>query len=158
LSNSTVIFYDALGRVTTNAVYDASSNRVEIITTAYAPDQNSATTVAGSGSISGLAAITTTTFSDTFGKTVLTQRFPTAGVTNFTINAYNILENLLTTRDELGKTNTFAYDALNRVKTQTLPDSAAINFAYNAMNSLTNRLMPGGLTWSATFDSANRVL
>jgi YD repeat-containing protein len=73
--------------------------------------------LAGSGS----AAITATTFSDTFGKTVLTQQFPSAGVTNFAINTYDILENLVTTRDELGKTNTLVYDPLNRVKTQVLP-------------------------------------
>src|SRR5205807_1236950 len=89
---------------------------------------------------------------------VLTQPFPSAGVANFAINAYDILENLVATRDELGKTNTFVYGPLNRLKTQVLPDGAAINLAYNSKGSLTNRVMPGGLTWSATFDNANRTL
>jgi len=89
---------------------------------------------------------------------VLTRQFPSAGVTNFAINTYDVLENLMASRDELGQTNTFVYDPLHRLKTQVLPDGAAINLAYNPKGSLTNRVMPGGLTWSATFDNANRML
>lgn len=154
LGDSTVTWFDALGRSITNAVYDLSSNRVEVTTTVYSPDHHGVTTITGSGT----GAITTTTFTDTFGKNVLTQRFPASGVTNFAANAYDVAGNLTATRDELGKTNTFAYDALNRLKTQVLPDGATVNLAYDFDGNLTSRAMPGGLTWSASFDAANRIL
>ena|SRR5436190_8239425 len=74
----------------------------------------------------------------------MTQQFPSAGVTNFAINTYDILENLVSSRDELGQATSFVYDPLNRLKTETLADGATVNLGYNAMNSLTNRVMPAG--------------
>ena len=85
------------------------------------------------------------------------KRFPTPGVTNYTINTYDILENLVDSQDELGRTTVFAYDPMNRLVLQTLPDGSVTAFGYNAAGSQTNRTMPGGLTWSATYDSANRM-
>jgi RHS repeat-associated protein len=154
LGEFTLSIYDALGRIKTNSVYDANSNLVSIATTVYSPDFNSVTTTVGSGT----NAISTTAFTDTFGKLVLAQHFPSAGITNYTISSYDILENLTAKRDELGRTTTLVYDPLNRLQTEILPDGATNTFSYNAMGSLTNRVMPGGLTWSAIFDSANRML
>jgi len=63
----------------------------------------------------------------------------------------------VSSRDELGQTNQFSYDPLNRIQQQVLPDLATNTFGYNAMGGLTSRAMPGGLTWSAIYDPANRI-
>ena len=39
-----------------------------------------------------------------------------------------------------------------------LTDGAIVNFAYNRMGALTNQAMLGGLTWSASYDTASRIL
>ena len=153
LTNSVTISYDPIGRVLTNVVADPHGNPVSINTTAYSADYNSVTTTAGSGA----GAISTTVFTDTYGKPVLTQRFPTNGVINYTINTYDVLENQVASQDELGQVTTNTYDALDRLETQTLPDGATTTFGYNAAGSLTNRVMPGGLTWSANYDPAGRI-
>jgi RHS repeat-associated protein len=146
--------YDALGRVVTNAVYDALGNRVSITTTIYSPDFNSVTTMIGSGT----SVISNTVFTDTYGKKVLTQQFPTNGVSVFAINRYDITEHLVSSQDELQQITSYTNDSLYRLAAQVLPDGATTVFSYNPMGNLTNRTMPGGLTWSATFDSANRML
>ena len=153
LTNSVVVNYDPLGRVLTNKVEDPAGNPVSITTTAYSPDYNSVTTTTGSGA----GAISTTVFTDTYGKPVLTQEFPTNGVINYTRNTYDVLENLVAVQDQLGRVTINSYDPLNRVTGQILPDGATTTLGYNAIGSLTNRLMPGGLTWTATYDAANRI-
>lgn len=154
LGEFTITTFDALARVITNAVYDPAGNRISVASTVFRPDHHGATTIIGSGT----NAIPTITFTDTYGKEVLTHRVPASGVTNYTINKYDILENLVSRRDELGQTTTNYYDSLKRLNLQILADGTPIAFGYNSMGSLTNRLMPGGLTWSAAYDSANRIL
>jgi RHS repeat-associated protein len=154
LGDYTIASYDILGRPVTNATYNASGTRVSFSTIAYSTNRNSVTTTAGSGA----GAIKTTAFTDTFGRAVLTQRFPSASVTNYTVNVYDLGGNLLSTQDELGRVTTFTYDGLNRLFTQVYPDGAVVTLGYNPVGALTNRTMPGGLTWSASYDGANRVV
>lgn len=151
---SSVANYDALGRVATNSVYNIALSRIAVATSDYSPDFNSMTVTVGSG----VDAIRSSTYTDTYGKTVLAKRFPGGGVTNYALNVYDVLENCVASRDELGQTNRFYYDPISRLATQVSPDGATTSFRYNALGSLTNRLMPGGLTWSAVYDSAGRML
>jgi RHS repeat-associated protein len=146
--------FDVLGRTVTNAVYDSSYSLVSLNSTAYSSDLNSVRTTLGSGA----NAITTVVFTDTLGKNVLTLKSPSPGVTNYSKITYDIMGNLVCSQDELGQKTIFAYDALNRLATQTLPDTSTTSFAYNAAGTLTSRAMPGGLTWSAVYDNANRIV
>jgi RHS repeat-associated protein len=154
LGEFTITTFDALGRTVTNAIYGAGGTApVSITSTIYGTNRQGITTITGTGS----GAIATTAFTDTYGKPILTQKFPTAGATNFSINTYDILENLTISRDELGQSTTNLYDSLNRLQTQILPGGAVINFTYNSAGSMTSRIMPGGLTWLATYDAADRI-
>ncbi len=154
LGERTVTIFDALKRPLTVEVRAADNSLINKTTTVYATNYHSATIVKGTGA----GAVTNKAFSDTFGKTVLVQYFPGSGSVDFTLNSYDVAGNLISTRDELNQVTAYAYDALNRLSTNTLPDSAQVVFGYNAAGAITNRLMPGGLTWSATYDSANRML
>lgn len=154
LGEKTVSTSDALGRPVTMAVYAANGAMVSTNRTFYSPDHHSVTSVAGSGA----GAIINTTFTDTFGKPVLAQRFPGSGGMQFTRAVYDIVGNLIASRDELNQISTFDYDGLNRAITNTLPDGAKTTFRYNAASSITNRTMPGNLVWSAAYDSANRLV
>ena len=155
LNESEVFTYDAAGRMLSHSFYNGDSTLARVATTSYSLDHNSITTVAGTNSST---AITNIVFTDTYGKTVLAQSFPTSGVTNFTASSYDLAGNLVYSRDEVNQTNSFAYDGLNRLQTQTYPDGKTVTLGYDAGGNLTSRAMPGGLTWSATYDNANRKL
>src|SRR6185437_15823015 len=99
---------------------------------------------------------TTATFTDTFNKPVLVQRAPSVGITNFNLNAYDILENLVLSQDELGQTDRFSYDPLNRLQAHTNADGSVVSFRYDAAGNITNRVMPGGLVWQCSYDAAGR--
>jgi RHS repeat-associated protein len=153
LGEKTITTYDALGRQSTVEVRGATNQVVRTGTTFYATNHHSVTTISGSGS----SAITNTVFTDNFGKTVLNQSFPSAGVTNYSTVTYDVRGNLVFSSDELGYVTARTYNSMNQLQTETLPGGATTSFAYNPAGSMTNRTMPGPLVWSAGYDSANRM-
>ena len=54
-------------------------------------------------------------------------------------------------------TNGWTYDGLNRVLTETTKDGAVTTYGLDALGDVTNRTMPGGLTWSATYNNAGQI-
>lgn len=157
--NETITTSDAAGRPVSVVVQDNSSHRVRFTTNTYSPDHNTITTTVGTTN-----PITTVTFSDTYRRPVIVQNFPTNGVTNLTVNNYDLDGNLLTNiQSSTGTgaatygTTVSAYNGLNQLVAQTRNGVETTTFAYNAMGSLTNRLMPGSLKWQATFNNANQI-
>jgi len=154
LNEQTVTTYDAIGRVGQIDVKDASGTTQRTTSFVYSPDHHSVGKTVGTGG----EAITTTTFTDTFGHTVLTAYADGT----FTLRAYDPVGNLESVTDELGKTTSYTYDGLNRMRFQTLPDTAQIELRYDSGSNLTHRIMPaptGSSTyqWEALYDSANRM-
>ena len=177
------IFYDAAGRVTTNVnalgeaavskmdaigrpistqIYGASGTLVRETYMAYSPDHNSVMVTNGSGA----AAITSTSWTDTDGHTVLSVSYPSSGVNEFTLNRYDLAGNLISAQHDssaggvvsIWTTNSFAYDGLNRVISTTDRDNALTMYGYDRLNDLTNRTMPGSLQWQATYNNAGQML
>jgi len=154
LNEQTVTTYDAIGRVEQIDVKNSSGTTIRTTSYAYSPDHHSVTQTEGTGG----SAITTTTYTDTLGNTVVTA-YPDG---TFLLQGYDPAGNLTSTTDELSKTTTFEYDGLNRLRFQTLPDTAQVEFRYDAGSNLTHRIMPapsGGSTyqWEALYDVANRM-
>lgn len=160
LGEKTISTFDAAGRVLSVEIRNAINTLIRKTTTGYSLDGNSATVVEGT-----VNTITNVTFTDTYGKVVLTQRFPTGSITERNFNSYDSGGNLLTNTESslqgstvtTYSTSAFVYDGLNRVKTQIRNNSEVTAFTYNPAGMLTNRAMPGPLTWVATYDSANRI-
>ena len=154
LGEKTITTHDTAGRPISVEVRAPDNSLVKITTTSYATNHNSVTTSTGDSA----NTITNTVYTDTFDKPVLTRSFPASGSMNYTLKIYDAAGNLTSTRDELNQVTTFAYDAANRLRTNTLPDGAEIALEYSANDIITNRTMPGGLTWSALYDDAGRIL
>jgi len=151
---------DVVGRPVSMDIRDASNSRVRFTTNSYTLDHNSVTTTQGTSN-----SIVTTTFTDTYGKPVITQRFPAGGITERTINNYDTVGNLLTNTESSIQSGTvtmyastvYAYDGLNRATSQTRNGAENISFMFDPAGNITNRAMPGPLTWMANFDPASRM-
>ena len=160
LGEKTITTSDVVGRPVSVDIRDASNNRVRFATNSYPLDHNSVTTTLGSSN-----SIVTTTFSDTYGKPVITQRFPAGGVTERTINNFDTVGNLLASTEssiQNGSVATYAstayvYDGLNRATKQIRNGSETVSFIFDPADNVTNRAMPGPLTWIANYDFASRM-
>jgi RHS repeat-associated protein len=158
LGESTITYRDALGRVTDKEIHDASNNLVRITTTTYSADHQSQTVTQGSGA----TAIVKTIYTDNADKPVLTISYPSSGVEEFTLDRYDLVENLIseTHNTVSGGTVTtwttaaFANDGLNRVTSKTDRDGAVTTYAYDPAGNRTNMVMPGGLIWRAAYNNA----
>ena len=117
LGEKTITTSDVVGRPLSVDIRDSSNNRVRYTTNSYSLDHNSVTVTQGT-----VNPVVTTMFTDTYGKPVITQRFPGSGVTEETVNNYDIVGNALTNREisiQSGNVTTYAstvftYDGLNR--------------------------------------------
>jgi RHS repeat-associated protein len=154
LGEKTVTTSDILGRPVNVDVFGPNAAFVRRTTTQYATNHSSVTVISGTG----FGSITNREFTDTAGRSVLRQSFPSGGDMQFTLTVYDPAGNAVEQRDELNRVTTSIYDGLNRAVTNTLPDGAQIIVQYNAAGAATNRIMPGGLTWSATYDTAGRIV
>ncbi|HEX3627107.1 MAG TPA: choice-of-anchor Q domain-containing protein [Verrucomicrobiae bacterium] len=182
LQQASTNFYDAAGRVVTNAnalgeitvsksdainrpistqVYSASGTLVHEAYMGYSADHNSVTTTNGSGA----NAIVNTIYTDNDGYTVLSIAYPSANASEFTFNQFDLAENLVAQQhDSLTNgvvtqwtTNDYSYDGLNRVTAQVDRDGALTTYAYDHLGDVTNRTMPGGLQWQATYSNAGQM-
>jgi RHS repeat-associated protein len=150
LGESTVVETDVAGRPVLTQV-KASGGAVKRQTSlAYSPDHHGVAITRGTGG----DAVTTTTFSDTFGNPVAT-RYANG---DFILASYDVNGNLLSSRNEANLVTRFEYDALNRPAKTLLPDNAETSLIYNAAGNVLERRMPANLTWLATYDNAGRQL
>jgi len=147
LGDKTVTKTDALGRMIQTMVL-LGTNIVRRTDTGYATNHHSVVVTNGTGA----AAVAVTNFTDTFGKPVLTR----LADGSFTLQRYDMVGNLVSTRDELGQVTQFEYDPFYRLAVKTLPDGAKVSQSYDVLGSLTNRTMPGGLKWTGTYDTLGR--
>ncbi|MGA2870960.1 MAG: aminotransferase class III-fold pyridoxal phosphate-dependent enzyme, partial [Verrucomicrobiota bacterium] len=162
LGETTISKSDAIGRPVSTQIYSASGTLVRENYTAYSADHNSVTVTNGSGS----SAIVNTTYTDTDGHTVLSIAYPSANATEFTLNQYDLDENLVSSQHDSSSsgiitnwtTATYALDGLNRITSEVDRDGALTTYAYDPLNDLTNRTIPGGLQWQAAYNQAGQLL
>lgn len=86
----------------------------------------------------GTTGVQSTTFTDLQGKPVIT--WNAAG--GAAVSLYDVSGNLTSSTDELNRTTSYVYYALNRMIQQALPDGAATKFVYDAGGNLLQRQMP----------------
>ena len=162
LGEQTVTYRDALGRVTGTQIFNPTGTLVRQSNTAYSPDHNSVTITNGSGA----SAVASTTFTDNDGHTVLSVAYPATGVSDYTLSRFDLSGNLTyqehdSSSNGLATTWTTAactYDGLNRPTTKTDRDSALTRYFYDPAGDQVGRTMPGGLQWSANYNSAGQML
>ena len=114
----------------------------------------------------GPNAVATTTYTDTAGRPVLTLSYPTNGITEYTWRQYDangnrVAEQRLSNSGgtvTTWETNGWTYDGMNGSIIETNRDGAGTTNSYDAFGDVTNRAMPGGLIWSASYNSAGQML
>jgi RHS repeat-associated protein len=153
---------DPLGRPVEVAYYNSNSvTPVRVTTTAYSPDHNSVTVTEGTGA----NAIVTTTCADTAGHPVLTLSCPTNGVTEYTWQQFDANGNRVASQQLSSSggvittwaTNGWTFDGLNRLGAETSKDGALTRYTRDALGNVLSRAMPGGLTWTATYNHAGQI-
>jgi RHS repeat-associated protein len=160
LSEISVTTMDALGRTTGTQIYSRSNVLVREEYVTYSPDHNSVTITDGSGA----GVIKHTTWTDPDGRTLLSIAYPSANTTEFTLNQYDLAGNLVAAQHDSSAggavtpwtTTSLAYDGLNRLTRKVDRDGAPTTYLYNAMGDVTNRLTPDGVQWQATFNNAGQ--
>ncbi len=144
----TVTTSDMIGRPLKSEIYKQVNTLVTQTSYSYTSDHHGSTVTAGSGT----GAITSSSWTDTFGKPVLT-RFANG---TYRSQIYDIGGLLLSSRDELGQVTSATYDGLGRKVSEKLPDGATTNFIYDSVGNLLQRQMPASLTQVMTYDSIGR--
>ena len=88
----------------------------------------------------------------------LTNRVDGVGSTTYRYDANNNLTNLFGVPPSGGPaTNTWTYDAYNRVSSYRDADGNLIQYHYDANGNVTNLVYPGGKTVAYAYDSLNRL-
>ena len=162
LGETTLITADALGRTIRREVRDAGGTTVRVTTTTYHQNHHGSTVQEGSGS----HALATTRYTDNENRSVLEVAVPDQGAPDYLWRSYDPAGNRLeewelsraTDQLTVWATNSWTYDALNRVQTETVRDGARTRFDYDAAGNLTRRLLPSGLAWTATYRPDGQVL
>ena len=136
LGEKTTATFDALGRTVQAQTFAAGSGTpLRVSAIAFAADNNSFTATSGTGA----NAISSTTYLDTEGRSLLTIATPTAGMSNLALRKYDLAGNLTSeTQASLQnnslttwQTTAYTYDGLNQVKTLTERDNAVTTFGFD---------------------------
>lgn len=162
LGEKSVATMDVLGRTTSSLIYSASGTLVREQYFTYSADNNSVTVTDGSGA----TAISHTVYTDSDGNPVLSLAYPSAYVTEFTINQFDVAGNLVAAQHgstlngniTTWTTASYSYDGLNRLTSKVDRDNALTTYAYDSFSDLTNRTLPGNLQWQASFNNAGQIL
>ena len=162
LGEETVTTLDALGRATSILIYGASGSLVRERYFAYSADHNSVTITDGSGA----NAISHTVYTDSDGHAVLSVAYPSANTTEFTLNQFDVVGNLISAQHDSSvngavttwTTANYSFDGLNRMTSKIDRDNAPTTYAYDSMGDLTNCTMPGNLQWQASYNNAGQIL
>jgi RHS repeat-associated protein len=162
LGEKTYTTNDALGRVIGLAIYASNSVApLRVTITSYSADHQSVTVTNGTGS----SALATTTYTDNDGNPVLSIGYPTNGIREYVWQKYDRAGNRVAQQQNsfngslvsTWATNSWTYDGLNRVYTETSKDGLAITNNLDALGNLTNRVMPNGLSWNAAYLNDGRI-
>ena len=162
MGETTISQFDTIGRLTSGWIYSSSGSLVRERYYGYSGDHNAVMVTDGSGA----GAISTTSWTDNDGHTVLVSANPSAGINEFTLNQFDLSGNLVSSRHNssangsitIWTTMALTYDGLNRPTQKVDRDGATSTYAYDALNDLTNRTMPGNLQWQATYNNAGNIL
>jgi RHS repeat-associated protein len=103
-------------------------------------------------SVKDMAGQTTSYYYD--GKGRLTNRTDNVASTLYGLDANDNVTSVV----EGGKTNSWTFDAYNRVANYTDTSGNLIQYRYDANDNLTNLVYPGNKTVAYTYDSLNRLL
>jgi RHS repeat-associated protein len=150
LNEEEITTFDAVGRPILEEVKNAASQVVRKKSYQYSVTNHAMTATSGSGG----QAISKTVYIDAWGSPVL----KIAGDGSYRRFVFDVKGRGVASFDELGQATLRTYDALDRVRWETLPGGAATEFVYNDGGDLLERRMPGGLTWRATYDNARRQI
>jgi len=161
LGEKVVTVRDALSRLIIIQTFASNSpTPLRITSTAYTADHHGHTVTEGTGA----DAISTTTYTDTFGSPVLTIQSPWQGFIQYTWTVYDRAGNRLQS-DVFSSDSNYAwseavwtYDGLNRVKSERVGDGATFIYNRDALGNVTNRVMPGNLQWFANYNAAGQML
>ena len=143
-------------------IYGASGSLVRERYFAYSADHNSVTITDGSGA----NAISHTVYTDSDGHAVLSVAYPSANTTEFTLNQFDVVGNLISAQHDSSvngavttwTTANYSFDGLNRMTSKIDRDNAPTTYAYDSMGDLTNCTMPGNLQWQASYNNAGQIL
>lgn len=150
LGERSVTVSDAIGRPVRTWIEAPGGAVVRQTAFLYSPDHHAVTTIEGSSS--GGGAITNTVFTDVSGQPVLAVH--PDGSESWARDAAG---NATAYTDPLDRTTIRAFDGLNRLSSEELPDGATTTFLHDGLGSLTARILPGGLTETNAFDTAGRL-
>jgi RHS repeat-associated protein len=148
LDEETILTSDALGRPVLRQVKSSAGTVIRQTAYAYSTDHQAVTVTEGTGT----GALVTTAYTDPAGHPLLTRHADGT----FAYRTYDLGGNLLTSTDELDRTTTYGYDALNQLSTQSLPDGNLTTFFYDAAGHPTVRQMAAGFSSETLYDNAGR--
>jgi len=159
---TTVSWFDVLGRTTQSEILSATGSLVHQTGIAYSSDFNSYTVTNGAGA----SAIMRTTFTDNNGQDVLDVAYPSPNTTEFVSRQYDPVGNLTSEQHNSSTggavttwtTASFTYDGLNRLTSKYDRDNAPTTYAHDPMGDLTSRTLPGGAQMLALFNNAGQVV
>ena len=158
---STVTTFDPIGRPTQTEIFSSSSALIRQQSITYSPDYHSVTTVDGSGT----TAITNTSYVNNDGQPVLAVAYPSAGVSEFKLNQFDLAGNVVAEQHDSSASGTvttwttasYTFDGLNRLTVKIDRDGVTNTYGYDPMGNLTNRTIPFGLQMLAAFNNAGQV-
>lgn len=149
LNETTTTLRDALGRVESVEVRDASNTLVSVRTYAYSPDHTKVTETAGSGP----GAIITETWSDNSGQPAVVRKADGT----FELYRYDSGGLLLQHLDRAGRLTNYQRDWRGSLTGEIRPGDVVIGYVHDVAGDLLERQMPGGSKEIQTFDSAGRI-
>src|SRR5262249_3121593 len=112
-----------------------------------------------------VSAIVGTSFNDNDGRTLLTLAYPKTSSTEYFWQRYDLVGNRLEQRHysttggitTLWATNQWVFDGLNRATSETGRDGATTTHSFDALGDELSRLLPNGMTWSATYNNDGSI-
>lgn len=148
--------FDGIGRPSRSEKRDASNNLHSQESYTYTANHLFVFTRFGSDTDDDRLQISAT---NTFGQNVLT----IFADNTYTRRVYDKAGNLTESYDEETLTDgsprvAYAYDARNRMATETKLDGSVTSFEYDAGNNPVLRSMPGGIKHHQAFDAAGRII
>jgi RHS repeat-associated protein len=170
LGNTTTYTYDAQGQQTsvtdplgnkTSYQYDANGNKIQETdplghTTSYTYDANNnvLTKSTTRTTSSGMETLTTTWQYDSSNRIIKTIYADSSTETT----AYNVLGQVATSTDRLGRQTTYLYDNAGQLTTTTFPDGSTETSTYDAEGNLLTSTDRLGRATSYAYDGVNRLI
>lgn len=145
----TITQRDALGRVESAETRDGAQNPVRKTSYSYSADHHKTTVTEGSG----VGAIVSHAWTDTFGQTVLAKKADNTSEWFFYDNGGLLVDHF----DRALRETFYARNWRGDVTQEVRPGGGGINYVPDAAGNILQRNMPGGLSEQAQFDTAGRM-